>query len=873
MSLIPYSPGSGEEGGYNRIESPFFWMTRNFTWVWKFQQVDPGGFPLRARALIDDQPATDWVVSRRNSAGVPTGIYDFVCVDVPNGHHKFGAEFEGTTRPVLEKPFVVNDTGAPLPEQKPWSTITHFEETWGRFAQGSLRVDYPGSIPMPVVFPLKAREHPPAGGVLLGKDKFKIRKITDNISARLLRNFVDLPTGDVAIEGDQKYFHTSAINGGRKPPIVTTRDGPRGHGSLGYVYKFIIRRGGKVAYFMETNGRFGIIVLEDITTVPEPGADMSLNVMPKKQGYIATMAGWRLKPGELKQHGGTITAENYMYPLLKTAHRARYDSKWEMAGDWSKVTGPHTFFEPWGFSIARRKPDGSVDTRDGLEAWVMDTLHHRALYVNMWTGHAAFYRPAQFPPVGYVSPPDPTGKVEIANFAGSLDGNLTGEWNSPWDSDIGPDERLYVSMFEGNSICSMKLDGTDFRVEVKCVLQPTNAELGVSERRLSWGYLDSTLRGEILSTNITYAEDIAPGALTIHGFAVPGLPAEPASRVVGGVDTPYTQAQRIALRLPKWAAAINTLTSQTHVEAIVEGTAVRLRLVDFGARQGIALFSTNVTHTGFTPKITKSYVRDGLPGVATCCRPQGIKFNSKGKLLITEMYTYAIREFDPVTKMLRTIQTFPRLFRGSASASTNEISLAVDVEGDRGPVDGIYVSAWAGDFCWLPDSTGKYVFKGQWAWTSGADLANGPQNLCFAPEYAWGGPGIGDGKLIYSGNAAGWQCWECTRRLPTDMVYDDAKYDRAIAAYRDASKMYIAHGASGQNRLGFPSFEEIGSWEDARIKNYAKLWGIPEDRLDDFLYMIRWETQDQDYSTAPPVDVTPPAAPLHDLTVVSITDI
>lgn len=859
----PNNPTSGEEGGYNRGETPFFWTTRSFSWTWRLATGTVGPFP-RARFLVDGSPATDWVASTN-------GVYPFVMVNVANGHHVASVEFESGSHVPLQKGFVVNDTGAPLPEQTPWTGTNLFEITYGNIKPDCAVAPFTTAAPRN--FPLKTRAAVPYTTVL-PKTKLWVRHQTANNSARLTRRFATIPTGDVVIAADQKYFYTDATSKGQttgnapglNPPSVTVRDGPRGVGSLGFVYKMIVRRGGKMVYTGETNGRVGCIVLDDLRT-PPPGVDMTKSAVQGKQGEIATFAGWRLKKGELKAHAG-IRANTYQYanaPQI-SAHKAHYDSKWEHVGDWSQVPGPHRFKEMWGFAVGYKRPDGSIDNRDGLETWVCDTLHNRILFVNNWTSHPAFYIPAQLAPAGYVSPPAVTGQSQLALFVGTPDQNPSALIDEPFDCEIRPqDKRLYWTNFGNNSISTANLDGSDVRSVLRCALNPTDAELGIPIR-LEWGYVETTLRGGISGGAITDTGEVLANAVSINGVGMPAMPAEPLSRQVNGVDTPYTLAQRLQLRATKLATAINTITSSTGVTAVAGVDRVSLKIVDF-SRPGITLVSSAPATTGLITRTSKSFVRDGPVGVASCVRPQGIGVNSEGKIIWAERYTYVVRELDLATNMVRTVGVFPVVGRGSSSASTNDISLSIDVEGTCGPKDDILVNAWHDtDLRFSKDG----LFRGTWMWTSGANGNNGPLNTNKAPGYSWP-VGVGDGHIVSSGNAAGWQFIDITQRLPGDADVDQVKWGHGQAAYHATGEMCLLHGPSGQGELGFPTIEEMGSWDDARLRGYATQWGVSSapatatySKLDAFVYFVRCETSDQDYTVAPP----PPTPPtITDVTV------
>jgi hypothetical protein len=734
-------PASGEHGTYNRSPECFFWTKPGpFSWKWQFGQGFTVPVGQRTRMLVDGQPVTDWV------GADATALYPY-SFSAPNGHHLAGAEAESLAGvEVMAKSFVVNTSDQPLSEQAPWVATTRFERTYINLPVAQFKVQYPGALPTPKTFPLKPRQILPYTEPLTsGKDaqnrsnkgKLWVRRIQQNVAAAMTRRFVQLPTGDVDIEPDQKYFYQSAtslgsIQVGTVPPSQTCRDGPRGVGTLGPVYKIIVRSGGNGAYFMETIGRLGLL---------------------KWDGTVITEGGWRIKPGELKAHAG-IRSATYMYNNAsadkRPEHQSFYDSKWEHFGKWDAVPGPKTFYEPWGFSVAQRRSDGSIDNRDGHEFWICDTLHHRILFADHWTAHSqAGFQPAHFPPVGYVQAPGPIGTTTMWPWGGRGDATPSEFFDEPWDCEVNPaDGKLYWTNYGNGSICRADLDGSNPEVVIRTPINPTNAQLGISKR------LD---RGN-------------------------------------------------------------------------EPSAVRA-----------------------------AWLVDGQVGVATCVRPQAMGFNSEGKLIWVERYTYAIRELDLTTMAVRTLATIIDTNGGSSSSGNNDCAMAIDVEGSCGPQDDIFVS------CWSNSTDRRYskdgLYRGQWAFTSGAKATSGPMDKCDAPGYAWG-IGIGEGRIVFVGNAAGFQCWEVTKRLPTDPEMDTVKYQAGRMAYYATGKALL-HGPEGQGELGYSTMEEWGSWSDTTLRAFASSLGMPTASHDNFIYWVRQSTVDYDYSAAP--DTTAPAAPLHPL--------
>lgn len=478
--FVPNNPGTGEHSSYNRYQYPFFWMVSSFTWKWQFSTdyVPPGGVYPQVRLLVDGLPASAWVSST-------DGFYLFSLSGIANGHHVVSAE--GTGVEVLQKGFLVNTTGVRLPVQAPWTAVTWFERTHGAgsisgIAPGTAQVTLP--IAAPVIFPLKARSIVPYN-TILPQNQLWVRRIQANNGATMTHRVVMVPScpeGDYAIEAEQKFFysdHTTYGNPsvGLVPPKIRLRDGPRGTGTLGPVYKFAIRELEQGAYFAETDGRLGLL---------------------KWDGSVQTLVGWRLKPGVDKAHSG-ISGVLYMYGKSSAnyhpEHQAFYDSKWEHIGDWSRVSGSKFFNELRGFAVAKQKSVSVITIRDGNDFWCADPMHHRILYINNWTAQTLpNYQAAHFPPVGYTPPAAPTGSAQVVTWMGGDGTAPTTYTNNTWGIAFHKTGgKIYWTNFEGNSICRANYDGSNPEFVLQSSVNPTNAQLGVS-KRLDDGTAPATLR-------------------------------------------------------------------------------------------------------------------------------------------------------------------------------------------------------------------------------------------------------------------------------------------------------------------------------------------------------------------------------------------
>lgn len=701
-----------EESTYNRRDSLGLLLDRNVEWKWRFAKghiVNDG----RCRLMVDGEPATDW----QAPDDAVNGIYVFR-VTMENGHHIVYTECEVCPVQSFAVPVVVNDTGAPLPVQRPWSATNRFERKGG-MTMAAVQFQY--GTPTPFTRPLKKREVIESSE-LVGKEQWWATHQTANHGGGgTTRRWAKAPTGDIVIELDQKYFHGDAITAqGDKvppPPTISLHDGPRGVGCVGYIADIIVRPPGKGIYTVETGGRMTLVT---------------------DQGRVVTEFGRRNKPGVIKTHAD-VMSEYYNLRSHPDAakHRQSYLDSYEFVGDMTQVTGPHDLFEPWGMATAMRLPDGSITVTEGHEFWLCDTRHDRILFVDHWTAHSpAGFQKAHFPPPWYIQAEGPTGQTTACDFLHDRP-----EVKEPWKARVRKqDGKLYWTNFAGNSIARCNLDGSEVEFVIVSSMQPTDADLGA-----------------------------------------------------------------------------------------------RTRLGD-----------------GFHPiNVRAQYLRDGHVGEATCVRPTAFEFDENGDLVWVEHYTYAIRRLDMRTMEVKTLCSMLDYNGGSASSGNNEPNLAIDVDGTVGPVGDIFAIAWGNVSDRRYDRNGVRRTKElgpNWAnpfFQSGKRALNGPWSECPGPGYAWG-IGVGHGQIIASGNAAAYEFYRITRKLPTDPQFDSAKYNRGMAAWDLAGQLGIICGPWGQGELGFPTYEEMATWDDATLDSYLVSHGAEASRLEDLRYFIRWNAVDHD---------------------------
>jgi len=488
--FVPTRPSSGELSEYNRADVAFWFTTRPFTWEWGLSGTTPGalGWP-RVRLVVDGTPATEWVQFTEPK-------YRFT-LDIPDGHHWIGAEVEdpnGIAWEVIEKSFVVNTTGAPLPAQAPWTMRSRFDLTYNLLSPGHAQLSYPGTPPVAHGVPLKPRVVEPFATRLPLKDLWT-RRLSHHDDTNMRRIFSRLPTGDVCLEQDQKYFYYDAVSPSlaaaiRLPPRVTLMDGGRGLSTLGYVYKIILDPGGKGMYMSDTIGRICFM---------------------SWSGSVTTICGWRNPPKTLKVHSS-----------LRESHPDLYATGMEMVGDWSRVPDPHRLAEPWGIAV---KADPGTPTPH--LGWVCDTLSNRILFFDHWTAHsAANYLRTGLGPVGYVPPDAPTGQTTMAVWLDrSSPGIIPEMLDEPWDITEDPSgEYLYWTNFKSGTICRAHIDGTDPEVLYRPAHNPTDAELQIPQRLSNslWNWPSPSIPIRTLTADGTFgvSNHFRPQAIAF----VPGEP-------------------------------------------------------------------------------------------------------------------------------------------------------------------------------------------------------------------------------------------------------------------------------------------------------------------------------------------------------------
>lgn len=483
--VVSVAPGYAvEASSYSHDSFLHYWRTTTFTWTWtvgadtKYPYPDP--LP-KMRMCVDGVPVSDW-------QSPSSGGYVFTMA-VPNGHHIAHPELQGIPHRVCARDFVVNDTGKPLTAQEPWTATNRFEMNYHGTGNCAVKMRYPGALPAPTARKMKERIAAPVTA-RLAADKTWARSPIASTYLRNNRRFAEIATGDVLIETEHKYHHHDAVSAPTDKtaptPLPTMRSGPRYVGALGYVVDLLIRPNNKGTYFLESNGRFGLIT-NDGTVVNEGGVEVRRDA--------------------LKGHVVPMRKNQFMHTGAEAAAAVEhYKSKWHNYGDWSQVTGPHEMFEPWGFA--------SIPHPNDHEFWIADTRNHRILFLDHWTAHsAAGFQRAHFPPPGYKQADARTGVSTFCDFIGSTNRLPTDYCNEPWKCRFGPDGKLYWSNFAGDSIYRCHIDGTGIEPVIVSARRYTDAELKIPARLEGSKLTQAELRALVVDGPVGVASCVRPTAI------------------------------------------------------------------------------------------------------------------------------------------------------------------------------------------------------------------------------------------------------------------------------------------------------------------------------------------------------------------------
>lgn len=222
---------------------------------------------------------------------------------------------------------------------------------------------------------------------------------------------------------------------------------------------------------------------------------------------------------------------------------------------------------------------------------------------------------------------------------------------------------------------------------------------------------------------------------------------------------------------------------------------------------------TDAQLEGPAAPLRATFVKNGAFDTATLVRPQTIRFDSRGRLLVAERYTYNVRRLDLGA---RTIATVAELFTGPYQVW--HITLSVDREGTFGPVDDLFAVSWQNEYRGQLRADGTYEKAG----ALGNDRTVGP---VYPTSIA-----VGHGQLWMGAQA---DMIRVTKRQPNDPTVDVKMYESGQAQWRKYAS--LTRGYYGANFWGGEQVTELARLSDDALKERLPFW-TPE-----LLYFVRWE--------------------------------
>ncbi len=248
-----------------------------------------------------------------------------------------------------------------------------------------------------------------------------------------------------------------------------------------------------------------------------------------------------------------------------------------------------------------------------------------------------------------------------------------------------------------------------------------------------------------------------------------------------------------------------------------------------------------------------TYMVNGDLSNASIIFPEGLEFDSEGKLIVAENFLMALRKIDLTANNISYMSTIPQ----PNDANAKNININIDTEGTCGPKDDILIATWAQTGPWRLTAKGSQ--RGQLVVTDRLDLPTGRASTMIDIQYPW---------LAICGNGAIWLnggatqgVFRTTLAKPSDpfmSASDIGKYSSGRSIYKLGTvggfpprpSFELTHGVDGINHNGnFPSFDELNGVTDAELKAQIQAgWGsssgprpeISGKDLDNLIYFIRW---------------------------------
>ena len=255
--------------------------------------------------------------------------------------------------------------------------------------------------------------------------------------------------------------------------------------------------------------------------------------------------------------------------------------------------------------------------------------------------------------------------------------------------------------------------------------------------------------------------------------------------------------------------------------------------------------------TGAAQSLRVAHSLDGPFGTAKIARPGALRFMSTGEAIVLGNYTADIRKVNFTTKTVLTVAS-----HAFTQANVESMFLAVDKHGECGPVDDIFVTNYypaATDGRYAKDGTKRGHMLGL---VAKGPLQEGPLASCRDGSY-FTGLDVRAGLILMTDYVAD-SSYAITKKQPTDLVPDIAKYNAGLQAWTTGARpsLALSHGQYGQGQFGLPTWDEMSFWTNDVIDRYLMAWGLSAAQAEAVRYCIRWNVQSFDEPNQTPTTVT-----------------
>ncbi|MES2355275.1 MAG: fibronectin type III domain-containing protein [Pseudomonadota bacterium] len=265
------------------------------------------------------------------------------------------------------------------------------------------------------------------------------------------------------------------------------------------------------------------------------------------------------------------------------------------------------------------------------------------------------------------------------------------------------------------------------------------------------------------------------------------------------------------------------------------------------------------------------YMINGAFGVASLAYPEGLRFDSQGRLIVAEGLTRVLRRIDLTTKRIDFIRNIP----SDNDMNVHNININMD-DGSCGGKDDILVATFAQVGPWRVKADGS-SYAPIYDQSTTLGTFEGRANHLHTQTYPWLAV-CGNGAIWLSGVSEG--LFRLTLAKQSDpsinpTLYragEQVFYNGTVPNFPGRPGFHLRHGIAGQDQFGGETMDELGMRPDAEIKSMMQSgWGsssgprpeISGKDLDNLLYFIRWNCSSciaagKTAAPIPQMDATPP---------------